>query len=164
MSLASFVLTVIAQVRPSLGNERYCTATNYKGSPTRLMTKIELDGYRKALKTRQAELEKFENSSRAALAIEASADELDRIQHLQERDLAIGALDRNAKLLREVRAALSRLGAGTFGVCLECEEPISTKRLVAVPWTPSCIVCQEAADSVAGQPWSVAEEVLVGAG
>lgn len=127
------------------------------------MTKTELDRYRKALTARQAELEKFENSSRGALAIEASADELDRIQHLQERDLAIGALDRNAKLLREVRAALSRLGGGTFGVCLECEEPISMKRLAAVPWTSSCIVCQEAADSVAGQPWSAAEEVLVGA-
>ncbi len=126
------------------------------------MTKIELDRYRKSLESRKDELERFETSSRGTLVIEASADELDRIQHLQERDLTIGALDRNAKLLREVRAALSRVGAGTFGICLDCEEPIGTKRLAAVPWTTSCIVCQEAADSTAGQPWSAAEEVLVG--
>ncbi len=126
------------------------------------MTKIELDRYRKSLESRKDELERFETSSRGTLVIEASADELDRIQHLQERDLTIGALDRNAKLLREVRAALSRVGAGTFGICLDCEEPIGTKRLAAVPWTTSCIACQEAADSTAGQPWSAAEEVLVG--
>jgi hypothetical protein len=37
------------------------------------------------------------------------------------------------------------------------------KRLAAVPWTASCIVCREAADSLAGQPWTVAEEPLVSA-
>ena len=126
------------------------------------MTKIELREFRKSLKNKQGELEQNTNSSRAALAIETSADELDRIQHGQERDLAIGAIDRNAKRLREVRAALSRVDSGTFGICLDCEEAISMKRLVAVPWTTSCIVCQEAADRKADQPESVGEELLVG--
>jgi DnaK suppressor protein len=85
---------------------------------------------------------------------------LDRIQHGQERDLAIGAIDRNAKRLREVRAALSRVDSGAFGTCLDCEEAISMKRLAAVPWTTWCIVCQEAAER-ADQPDSVAEELLV---
>jgi DnaK suppressor protein len=127
------------------------------------MTKIERDRFRKVLKAKQAELETSGNSARVALAIETSADELDRIQHLQERDFAIGALDRHAKLLREVHAALGRLDAGTFGMCLDCGEVIGMKRLAAVPWTPSCITCQEAADSMAGQPGSGAEELLVGA-
>jgi len=126
------------------------------------MTKIELREFRKSLKNKQGELEQNTNSSRAALAIETSADELDRIQHGQERDLAIGAIDRNAKRLREVRAALSRVDSGTFGICLDCEEAISMKRLVAVPWTTSCIVCQEAAERKADQPESVGEELLVG--
>ena len=30
-----------------------------------------------------------------------------------------------------------------YGVCLECEEPISTKRLNAVPWARYCVTCQE---------------------
>jgi hypothetical protein len=71
------------------------------------MTKIELNGFRAALKNRQAELENG-NRSRGALAIETNADELDRIQHGQEREMAIGTLDRNSKLMREVRAALRR--------------------------------------------------------
>jgi len=31
----------------------------------------------------------------------------------------------------------------TYGVCMECEEPISTKRLDAVPWAKYCVTCQE---------------------
>ncbi|MGD1092653.1 MAG: TraR/DksA C4-type zinc finger protein [Bryobacteraceae bacterium] len=124
------------------------------------MTNLEFNGFRKTLKNRQAELENG-NRSRGALAIETSPGELDRIQHSQERDLAIDTLDRNSKLLREVRAALSRIDTGTFRICLDCEEEISLKRLAAVPWTASCIVCQEAADNVAGQPWNVGQELLV---
>lgn len=127
------------------------------------MTQIELNGFRHALKNRQAELENG-NRCRGALAIETSADELDRIQYGQERDLAIGTLDRDSKLLREVRAALCRIDAGTFGICLDCDKNISIKRLAAVPWTALCIVCQETADSTASQPWGAAEELLVGAG
>jgi DnaK suppressor protein len=69
-------------------------------------------------------------------------------------------LDRNAKMLREVQAALSRVDAGTFGVCMECEGDIGMRRLAAVPWTASCIVCQEAADRLVHQPWSEAEQVF----
>jgi DnaK suppressor protein len=50
----------------------------------------------------------LENGSRnrEALAFETSPEELDRIQHAQERDFAIGELDRESMRLREVRAAL----------------------------------------------------------
>jgi DnaK suppressor protein len=127
------------------------------------VTKIELKRFRDALKKKQAELEESGNTGRESLTIEVSADELDRIQHAQERELAIGGLDRNAKLLRQVRAALSRIDAGTFGICLDCEEDISVKRLTAMPWTSACITCQEATDKMASQPWGVADELLVGA-
>jgi DnaK suppressor protein len=127
------------------------------------MTKTELNKFRDALTNKKAELER-ENRGREALAVETCPDESDRIQLGQERDLAIDNLDRNAKLLRAVRAALGRFSAGTFGVCLDCDEPISLKRLAAVPWTASCIVCQEAADSQVGQPWNAAEELLANAG
>src|SRR5579863_1196882 len=123
------------------------------------MTKSDLDKFRDILTRKRAGLENG-NHGRGALAIEACSDELDRIQLGQERDLAIDHLDRNAKLQRAVRAALARIDGGTYGVCLDCEEAIGMKRLSAVPWTASCIVCQEAADRVAGQPWSAAEELL----
>ena len=127
-----------------------------------IMTKNEMNEFRNILKNRLTELENG-NRGRGALAIETSPDELDRIQYGQERDLAIDVFDRNSKLLREVRAALGRIDAGTFGICLDCEEDISKKRLAAVPWTGSCITCQQAADNMVGQPSSVMEELLVSA-
>ena len=36
-----------------------------------------------------------------------------------------------------VQAALRRMEDGTYGVCLGCEEPISVRRIEAVPWA-SC--------------------------
>ncbi len=42
-----------------------------------------------------------------------------------------------------VRAALDRLADGTFGECLHCGKTIGIKRLEALPWTPTCIECQE---------------------
>jgi DnaK suppressor protein len=109
------------------------------------MTSIEVEAFRKALESRQTELEAG-NRNRESMAIEASPDELDRIQHAGERDYAMGKLERDSVRLREVRTALGRIRAGTFGVCAGCEENISPKRLAAVPWALCCIACQEAAD------------------
>jgi len=53
--------------------------------------------------------------------VETCPDALDRIQLGQERDLAIDTLDRNSKLQRAVRAALSRVDTGMFGICLDCD-------------------------------------------
>ena len=109
------------------------------------MTKTELNAFRKTLKNRQTEL-RDRSGSREALAIETSPDELDRIQHASDRDVALSNLERNADRLRETRSALGRIDTGTFGICIGCEESIILKRLAAVPWASFCIVCQEAAD------------------
>jgi DnaK suppressor protein len=109
------------------------------------MTKNELNAFRNVLETRQADLRNG-SRSRGALAIETSPDDLDRIQHASERDMAIGNLERGSSQLAEVRSALRRVTAGAFGFCVGCEEKINPKRLAAVPWASFCIVCQEALD------------------
>ncbi len=109
------------------------------------MTKTELNTFRRALEIRQAELASG-NRDRESLAIATSPDELDRIQNATEREITIGGLERNYNGLRDVKAALCRVDMDTFGICLDCDQEISLKRLTAVPWTPSCIACQEAAD------------------
>src|SRR5580698_8949433 len=115
------------------------------------MKTIELVNFRKILTIRQADLSDG-RTNREAIAIEATADELDRIQQAQERDFAMGAIDRDSLRLREIRAALERIDNGSFGICLNCEEEIAPKRLAAVPWAALCIVCQEAADRGASGP------------
>jgi DnaK suppressor protein len=117
------------------------------------MTKTELTSFRRILEGRQTELA-GRDYSRGALAIQQSPDELDRIQESQERELALGDLDRTSKFKREVRDALRRMDAGAFGICVECEEHINPKRLAAIPWTSCCIVCQEAADREQKATWN----------
>ena len=109
------------------------------------MTKNELNGFRRALENKLLEIGNG-SSNREALAIETSPDELDRIQNANDRDYAMGNLERTSSRLGEVRAALRRISSGTFGVCAGCEQDINLKRLAAVPWASHCIVCQELVD------------------
>jgi len=113
-----------------------------------------------ALENRQTELGNG-NRNREALAIETSPDELDRIQHASDRDWAMSNLERNSNRLREVRAALDRLDASTFGICVDCGDNINPKRLAAIPWASSCIVCQEVADREQTTPRDEIETSLV---
>jgi DnaK suppressor protein len=110
-----------------------------------VMTDIQVKKFRSILTARQTELEGLIRNREAA-AIETSADALDQIQHMVERELALETLGRESAFLRETRAALRRMEEGTFGNCLDCEEEISLKRLTAVPWASRCIACQERAD------------------
>jgi DnaK suppressor protein len=123
------------------------------------MTKIELNAFRTVLESRQTDLRNG-SKGREALAIETSPDELDRIQDASDRNMAIDNLERNSSQLVEVRSALRRVDAGTFGFCVGCEEKINPKRLAAVPWASFCIVCQEALDREKA-PWSDIDTSLV---
>jgi RNA polymerase-binding transcription factor DksA len=43
--------------------------------------------------------------------------------------------------LDEVDAAGLRLRDGDFGSCVRCGDPIAEGRLVALPWTATCVSC-----------------------
>jgi DnaK suppressor protein len=124
------------------------------------MTRTELEMFSTTLEARQTELQKANNAPSPA---DASPDELDRIQQATERDYAIGSLERNFTRMREVSAALRRIDKGTFGICANCEEEITPKRLAAVPWAPFCLACQEAADHERTEPPFEIDESLLAA-
>ncbi|MDO8463556.1 MAG: TraR/DksA family transcriptional regulator [bacterium] len=44
--------------------------------------------------------------------------------------------------LRDVNNALSRIAAGTYGMCRYCNEQIPEKRLIARPTSSSCVRCK----------------------
>ncbi|MCF6370406.1 TraR/DksA family transcriptional regulator [Rhizobium halophilum] len=46
--------------------------------------------------------------------------------------------------LHAIDAALDRIGAGTFGICVRCGGPIGDDRLGVVPHTPFCKTCAAA--------------------
>lgn len=114
------------------------------------MTKSELNRFKTMLTAKQAELAP-QLRKRDGIAIEKTPDALDEILLATERELTTRNLERESKVLREVRAALTRIQEGTYGTCVDCEEEIGLKRLQAVPWTHLCIACKEQDDRSSGQ-------------
>lgn len=55
--------------------------------------------------------------------------------------------EKDSKLLQTIEDALARIRQGRFGICEECELPISKARLEAVPWARHCKDCKERQDS-----------------
>jgi DnaK suppressor protein len=108
------------------------------------MTTTDLTAFRELLTMKRAEL----SGSRVLenIAIERSADLLEEVQYKSERELAIAGLNRESAIRRNIELALIRINDRTFGTCVHCDEEIGRRRLQAVPWTPFCIRCQEAAD------------------
>jgi DnaK suppressor protein len=49
--------------------------------------------------------------------------------------------------LKLIEAALGRIDSENYGVCVDCGEAISPRRLEAIPWANRCLTCQEAAGS-----------------
>ena len=58
----------------------------------------------------------------------------------QAKDLAVRINAEN--LLKQVKTALKRFENGTYGLCVECNKPIDTARLKAIPYAELCIDCQ----------------------
>ena len=109
------------------------------------MSKAELRKLTELLKAKRAEIGRT-LPQREEIAIQQVPDAIDQTQLTVERELTITRLDRDHSMLQSLDAALHRLQNGTYGLCLNCEEEISAKRLQAVPWTSFCLSCQEDVD------------------
>ena len=110
------------------------------------MTREQLQEFKGFLEAEQAGTSRTLLQNRQDIGIEKSADALEEISYTAGRELAMANLSRYSGILHNIRAALVRIENGAFGICLCCETTIGLKRLRAVPWTPLCIRCQEAAD------------------
>lgn len=44
--------------------------------------------------------------------------------------------------LRDIESALTRIEAGTYGICKYCKKPINPKRLLARPVASACVECK----------------------
>ena len=59
-----------------------------------------------------------------------------------EREKAFLFAHRDGKFLAYLDRALERIEDGTYGYCVECGQPISKKRLEAVPHARMCVDCK----------------------
>jgi len=102
--------------------------------------------YRNVLEKKAEEVRQSMSAQKAAQVVarlDIPSDEGDLSQQHHEEWIFLNRSTIDMKLLREIGDALRRMDQDTYGVCMECEEPISTKRLDAVPWAKYCVTCQE---------------------
>jgi DnaK suppressor protein len=108
--------------------------------------KIKYEAYRKVLQKKADEVQRSMSAQKAAQVLareEHPHDEGDLSQQSHEEWIFLNRNTLDIKLLREVQDAMRRMDNGTYGVCYQCEEPISARRLDAVPWAKFCVSCQE---------------------
>ncbi len=102
--------------------------------------------YRKLLlEEKQRILNNSKNALKHELALSPDdlPDETDLAASEINQNLVFKLRDRERQLLSKIDEALGRIEDGTFGTCLDCEEPIETRRLEARPVSDLCIACKE---------------------
>ena len=87
----------------------------------------------------------------AAFDTDDLPDEIDLASSEYAQSMVFRLRDREKFLLKKIEKALSRIEDGTFGICERCEEPISAKRLQALPWAKFCVRCQEMLGAMSDQ-------------
>ena len=70
-------------------------------------------------------------------------DQMDRAQIESNAALDLRTRDRERKLLQKIESALRRIDDGSYGYCVETDEPISLRRLEARPIASLSLHAQE---------------------
>lgn len=96
---------------------------------------------RRALAQSQSERQDGASRVEAALSNRESPVDASR-EDTSVREMELELAERGNLELATVNAALSRIDAGTYGICLDCGQPIAYARLLADPSAVSCIGCQ----------------------
>lgn len=96
---------------------------------------------------------------REDIEITRHADRLDEALGICQREIAAGEIGHDTEVLREIQAAIARIEDGSYGICVNCGEPIPEKRLKALPWAPRCVACQKLAEEAVAMLLLTPEEL-----
>lgn len=117
------------------------------------MNKRDLERFRKLILVKRTELleelDHLKDSGLNSTIKEATGEHSSYSFHMadmgtdtMEREKAFLFASREGNLLYHLDLALERINEGTYGVCVECNEPIDHARLEAVPHARLCIKCK----------------------
>lgn len=94
-----------------------------------------------------AALEFIQSENSASLREESEESTMDNhvadtatVMHDREVDFTLS--NASEQVLAEIDAALGRLDAGTYGICMTCGSRIGEERLQAMPYATQCIDCR----------------------
>ena len=113
------------------------------------MNAIETDRFREALleekKRVEAAIQNLQEENSGNLAEEAGEemahDFADTATETYDRELDHTLEENSEHVLEAIEAALTRIEAGTYGICTNSGTQIAEERLEALPWATLCIDC-----------------------
>lgn len=105
---------------------------------------VLLQEAKKKLLERKAELEsELTELSRSQEAPDQTQEPGDQAQSISLETLKSSLQDTELAEYNRIKQALQMIDLGTYGICIDCEQPISEKRLKLFPNATRCIACQE---------------------
>jgi len=109
------------------------------------MNPLQLLYFQKKLESWKAELLDDASDTITGLSQENlhQPDQMDRAQIESNAALDLRTRDRERKLLQKIEAALRRIDDGSYGYCVETDEPINLRRLEARPIASLSLHAQE---------------------
>ena len=120
------------------------------------LDKKKLDHYKKLLINLKDEIAHDINNMSKNNGGQAneSSDISGHVQHMADvatdmydREFNLGLASNEREVLQKIDIALKRIEDKSYGNCVECEKPIAAARLEALPYTETCLKCQEKLES-----------------
>jgi DnaK suppressor protein len=116
----------------------------------RSLTAADLKQFREMLLEKRREIlrnvNEFEDEALKKSRLDATGDLSSMPIHMAdlgtdnyEQEFALGLMDSERKLLREIDEALRRIGDKSYGICEGTGQPIPKARLKAQPWARHCV-------------------------
>jgi DnaK suppressor protein len=113
------------------------------------MTKKEMERFRRLLEQKKnglsSELAKTRDAEEETTE-ESTQDIADKAVSSYTREFLYSLSDSDRSTVLQIEQALVRIQEGNYGLCQNCGQPMSEKRLNAVPWASHCVDCQELAE------------------
>ena len=111
------------------------------------LTKAQLEKFKATLlEKRMRLLKEAQRTLNSEMVIEPDErmDEVDQASSEYMQAFSFRLRGRERFLMDKIEHALRKIEAGEYGICEECEEAITLKRLQARPEAQLCIQCKEA--------------------
>jgi len=131
----------VAQKRKKASRQK----TSSREQKQERLTAVDIDRFKQMLLEKRQEIigsvNEMKNEALRKSRLDASGDLSSMPIHMAdigtdnyEQEFALGLMDGERKLLKEIDNALQRIDGGSYGVCQGTGEPIAKARLEAKPW------------------------------
>lgn len=116
-----------------------------KKSPSKMNRKDKLAFRKKLLEIKSQILKKMNQTYSESKEVESDVaqDLADKAESSYTKEFLLSLTDSERELLLQIDEAMRTLEKGDFGICQMCGQPISKKRMDALPWAAYCIDCQQ---------------------